>query len=318
MTILIVTNMFPTAEDPSYGCFVKSQVDSLARQGLSVDLIFANGKASRLNYLRGAWQVFWRSLRTRYDIVHAHYGLSGPLARCQIKSPVVVSFCGSDVMNRVQGKVSRFISRLVDLCIVKSSRLQQALGARNVRVLPNGLDLSLFHPQDSSPARKTLGLSAESRYILFVGDPARKEKRYDVAQQTFHRVRERLNVPTELVVLHGQPHREVPLYMNACDVLLLTSDYEGSPNAVKEAMACNMPIVSADVGDVGEILLGTRNCYVCPRDPSALAQRVLTVLKDGGRTDGRDRVLHLSLEKIAGELISIYQEVINRKDGRFR
>ncbi len=310
MKALIVTNMFPTAEDPSFGCFVKSQVDSLREKGVLCDLIFVNGRSSKLNYLRGAWRVFWKSLHDSYDLVHAHYGLSGLLARCQWRSPIVVSFCGSDVMDSMQGKISRLVSRLVDRSILKSHRLARALGGKNVRILPNGLDLSVFRPMDHLRAKRTLSFAPEDRYILFLGDPGRKVKRLDVAQQTYEMVRNRLYQPVQLIVLHCHPQREVPLYMNACDVLLLTSDWEGSPNAVKEAMACNLPIVSTDVGDVREIIQGTDNCFVCPQEPSVLADKIITILNSGARTKGRERVGRLSLEKTADRLLSIYRELL--------
>jgi teichuronic acid biosynthesis glycosyltransferase TuaC len=313
MKILVVTNMYPTAEHPSFGCFVKSQVESLEKKGIAIDVIFVNGRASRLNYLKGMWQVFWKSLNHRYNLVHAHYGLSGLVARCQTRSPVVVSFCGSDVMDRVQGRISRLIATLVDLSIAKSERLGWALGKKDVRIIPNGFDPSLFRPMDRHQARETLGLSQGTHYILFPGDPANRVKRVDLARQTLQIVTDRLDVPVELLILFGHPQHQGPLYMNACDVMLLTSDWEGSPNVVKEAMACNMPIVSTDVGDVREITRGTRNCCVCPQEPSVLAEKIATILENGERSEGRGKVSHLSLENIADQLIAIYQQLIRRR-----
>jgi teichuronic acid biosynthesis glycosyltransferase TuaC len=312
MKVLVVTNMFPTTEDPSFGCFVKSQMRSLQKKGISFDLVFVNGRKSKLNYLRGAWQVFWKSLHTRYDLVHAHYGLSGILARCQIRSPMVITFCGSDVMDKFQGRISRLISHLSDLSIVQSKPLGQALGHNNYRIINNGLDLSLFQPRDHLQSQKELGFSYNTHYILFASDPARQEKRFDLAHRTCQMVCRFMDAPVELIVLHGQSQKKVPVYMNACDVLLLTSDWEGSPNVVKEAMACNMPIVSVDVADVRQMIAGTRNCHVCQRDPSILAEKIVTVLKEDQRTDGREKVLYLSLERTADRIISLYQELTSK------
>jgi glycosyltransferase involved in cell wall biosynthesis len=313
MKVLVVTNMFPTAEDPSFGCFVESQMESLQKKGISFDLVFVNGRRSKLNYLRGAWQVFWKSLHTRYDLVHAHYGLSGVLARCQIRSPVVITFCGSDVMDRLQGRISRLISHLSDLSIVQSRPLGQALGLNTYRIINNGLDLSLFQPRDHLQSRNELGFSHTTHYILFASDPARQEKRFDLAHRAYQIVCRLMDAPVELIVLYGQSQKKVPVYMNACDVLLLTSDWEGSPNVVKEAMACNMPIVSVDVADVRQMIAGTRNCHICPRDPSILAEKIVTVLKKDQRTDGREKVLYLSLERTADRIISLYQELTSKR-----
>jgi teichuronic acid biosynthesis glycosyltransferase TuaC len=311
MNILVVTNMFPTAEEPDFGCFVKAQVESLRKKGISMDLIFANGRQSKFNYLKGTWQVFFKSLLQRYDLVHAHYGLSGLMARCQLRSPVVVSFCGTDVMDPLQGKISRLVSRLVDLSIVKSERLKRALGREDARIIPNGVDLSLFQPMSPTQARKKLALPESGQYVLFVGNPANRPKRFDIAQEVLRVARGRLTHPLELLVLFGHPQKEVPLYMNACDVLLVTSEWEGSPNMVKEAMACNTPIVSTDVGDIREIIGDTDNSYICPHDPHVLADKVLAVLKAGKRTDGREKISSLSLERTADRIISLYQELIS-------
>jgi len=251
-----------------------------------------------------------KCLHNSYDIVHAHYGFSGLLARCQWRSPIVVSFCGSDVMDRLQGKLSHLVSWLVDCSIVKSHSLARILRGKNVYILPNGLDLSVFQPMDSLLAKKTLRLAPETRHILFLGRPDRRVKRLDVAQQTHELVQNQFAQSVELVVLHGRPQLEVPLYMNACDVLLLTSDWEGSPNAIKEAMACNLPIVSTDVGDVREIIQGTSNCFVCPQKAPILADRIIAILSSGERTSGRERVGQLSLEKTADRLLSVYRKLL--------
>jgi teichuronic acid biosynthesis glycosyltransferase TuaC len=313
MKILIVTNMYPTSEDPGFGSHVRSQVDSLTQKGLSIELVFVNGRAARRNYLKGAWQVFRRSLRTHYDVVHAHYGLSGFLARCQMRSPVVVSFCGTDVMDKIQGRLSRLISRFVDLSIVKSTVLKNTLRGKRVTIIPNGIDLDLFQPQDQDTARKALGLSSEIRYLLIAGHPSNKVKRFDVARRTHQLVKDRFRQEVELLILHGRPHHEVPLYLNACDLLLVTSDWEGSPNIVKEAMACNIPIVSTDVGDVRDIIGGTSNCHICPQDPEKLSEKILSTLENGRRTDGRTKISHLSLAKTADAIIGAYRQLARRR-----
>src|SRR5208337_4808511 len=168
--VLVVTNLWPYEADPSYGCFVKAQMESLRPLGVDYDVLFINGRESRWNYLRALPQL-WQRLRThRYDLIHAHMGLSGLVARCQISAPLVVSFMGHDVTGKDTGsddiplfgrfyQVSSFIlARLAGAVIVKTAELKQHLNLDSAQVIPNGVDLELFRPADQAEARRVLGL----------------------------------------------------------------------------------------------------------------------------------------------------------------
>jgi glycosyltransferase involved in cell wall biosynthesis len=155
-----------------------------------------------------------------------------------------------------------------------------------------------------------LGLLAAKKLVLFVGI-ARPEKRLDVIEAAVDILR-REEPQAELVKATGQPHDRIPLYMNACDALALASDYEGSPVVIKEAMACNLPIVSVDVGDVAQVIRGTDGCYICRREPEDMAQKLAAVLAAPRRTDGRRAVQGLGLDATVQGMLRLYDDLLRR------
>jgi glycosyltransferase involved in cell wall biosynthesis len=314
MNILVVTSMYPTREDPGLGAFVASQVESIRRFGHTVDVLFLDARRAKWELVKGIPETRSLAASGRYDLIHAHFGYNGLPACLQRKLPVVVSFCGTDLMRPALRPISRWVARRADACIVKSTQLREVLGVR-AHVIPNAVDLERFRPEPKHGVRRRLGLHPTMRYALFAADPDRPEKRYDRARQALEFAR-RFGVDLDPLVLHRRPHEEVPLYMNAADVLLLTSDYEGSPNVVKEAMACNLPVVSTDVGDVRTVLGRTRNCAVSASSPDALGRGILAVLQDGGRSDGRTRIAHLASDAIAERIVGIYRRVLQQREGR--
>ena len=322
MRVLTVVGELPSAANPSRGIFVQRQVESLRALGLDVDVWVPSGRPRALGYLLGMLQVSRKVRRGAYDLIHAHYALSGVVARAQWHVPVVVSYMGSDVLSArgtgsVRGTVDPWIGRLlaavVDAAIVKSDEMRGVLGRRRpVYVIPNGVDFDVFRPTDRADARRQLGLAPDRRYVAFVSDPARMEKDFALAQAALGLAASR--VPdVEMLVVSKQPTERVVLALNAADALILTSRYEGSPNVVKEAMACNLPVVSVDVGDVRKIIGGTDGCFVCDHDPAELADRLVTVLARNERTDGRSAIRHLSLAAVAEQVASVYRGVLKPK-----
>jgi glycosyltransferase involved in cell wall biosynthesis len=322
--ILAVTNLWPTERDPSYGSFVKAQMKSLVPLGVEFDVIFVNGRESAWNYLRGIWQVR-RQLRVkRYDLIHAHFGLSGWVARFQLGVPVVVSFMGDDVLGRptrsgritLAGhllRISGFIlARLVSSVIVKSGPMAQKLRLASPHVIPNGVDLDLFRPLEQAEARHALGLDLTKKFVLFPYNPSEARKRFDLIEAAVSLAREQ--VPSlEILMVRGLPQEKIPLYMNAADALVMASILEGSPNAVKEAMATNLPVITVDVGDTLELIGLTVGCFVVPRDARAIAEKLVEVCRGGGRTNGREWIRKLSMEAVAERLVEVYAEVLRRK-----
>ncbi len=320
--VLVVTNLWPSESDPGYGSFVRAQMESLRPLGVDFDVIFIGGRESRWNYARAVAEMRRRLRRERYDLVHAHFGLSGWVARCHWRVPVVVSFMGDDVLGRFQrsGSVTLYgrllqassfiLARLVSAVIVKSREMKAMLRLDAARVIPNGVDLKLFRPLDQGAARIALGLDPRKKFVLFPYDPAEERKRYDLIVAAVERARQEIS-EVEILHVRGVPGDRMPLYMNAANVLLLASLAEGSPNAVKEAMAVNLPVISVDVGDTAELIGSTEGCYLVPRQADAMAEKIVDVCRHATRTRGREWIARLSIENVAQQIVDVYEAVVH-------
>ncbi|NLG49426.1 MAG: glycosyltransferase family 4 protein [Chloroflexi bacterium] len=311
MRVLMLTNMYPHEADRSFGTFVYEQVRALRALGVDIDVLFINGRASRLNYL-AAYPRLWRQLRhVRYDLIHAHYVFSGMVARAQWGLPIVQSFHAPGQMHTYQGWLCRRLVPLVDAVIVTSEDHKARLGYEGAHIIPCGVDFELFAPRPQAEARAALGWDPERKVVLWVGDP-RPEKRVDLAHATYEVLRRRRD-DVDLRVVSKVPHDSVPTYMNAGDVLLLTSDHEGSPVVIKEAMACNLPIVATAVGDVPQVLAGVEGCYLAEQSPDDFAAKVELALALNGRTRGREAIQHLQTNVEAQTLVGLYEQVLARR-----
>lgn len=318
--VLVVTNLWPSEVDPGFGSFVQAQMESLRPLGVEFDVLFIQGRESRWNYARASAELRRRLKAKPFDLIHAHFGLSGWVARSQFCVPVVVSFMGDDVLGHFKrnGRISiygRFLqassfilARLVSAVIVKSREMKSKLRLASAYVIPNGVDLNLFHPMDRVAARRTLGLDLHKKFVLFPYNPNEERKRFDLIEAAVASARE--SIP-ELEILHvrGVPGDRMPLYMNAADVLVLASLAEGSPNAVKEAMAANLPVVSVNVGDTADLIGETEGCYLVPREAQAIAARIVEVCRRGTRTRGREWIARLSMENVATQIVEVYAQV---------
>jgi len=311
MRVLVLTNMYPHEADASFGAFVYEQVRALRALGVDIDVLFVNGRASRSNYLWGIWRL-WRQMRAvRYDLIHAHYVFSGLIARTQHRLPIVQSFHGAGEMEGYQGRLCKWLVRRVDQAIVTSPAHKAQLGYAGAEIIPCGVDLALFAPQPRAEARAKLGWSPEAKTILWLGDP-RPEKRLDLVRASYDLLRQR-SPDVVLQVVSRVPHHTVPLYMNAADVLILCSDTEGSPVVIKEAMACNLPIVSTAVGDVPAVIGGVEGCYLAEQTAHDLADKLGLALALGRRTDGRQAVQHLQTVGEACAILALYERVLSRR-----
>ena len=321
--VLVVTNMWPTEADPSYGIFVKEQMDSLRPLGVDFDVVFVNGRESRWNYLRGIWQVRKRLRAKQCDLIHAHFGLSGWVARFQLRVPLVMTFLGDDVLGRPRrdGSItpmgrffqitSYILARLVSAVIVQSEEMRRLLRLDSAEVIPCGVDLELFHPMDHGEARRLARLDPGRKYVLFVYNPKEQRKRFDLVEAAVAIAREQIP-EIELLNVRGKPHSELMLYMNASDVLVMASMLEGSPNAVKEAMATNLPVITVDVGDAVELIGPTAGCHLVPREAKAIAEKIVEVCRRGARTNGRNWISKLSMESVAKQNVEVYAGTLRR------
>jgi glycosyltransferase involved in cell wall biosynthesis len=302
--------MYPVPEEPTLGVFVQEQVEALRQCGVDVDVFFINGRRYRRNYLTGFLRYLPQPWLRRYDLIHAHYPLTGLIARAQMRTPLVVTYHGIEVVFGWQGAVCRLLAPIVDRVIVTSERMHAMPGMSKASVIPCGVNLDMFQPQPAQAARAALGLPLDKKLVLFCAG-MRPEKRFDIVEAAVNRLQEH-DPAVQLVVATGLPHSAVPDYMNACDVLVLASEYEGSPTVIKEAMACNLPIVSTDVGDVREVIGGTDGCYLCEGTVDDVAAKLALALQRGQRSNGRQNIAHLSLDAIARRLIAEYESVLRR------
>ena len=328
LRILMVTGIYPTERKPHSGTFIQSQVDSLIEAGVEVEVIHPRPGLTPLRYASAAWQVWRKTLWGQFDIVHGHYGLWCLVCCMQWTTPVVASFLGSDLLgspttegkfntkDRLVVNISGWLSRNVSAAIVKSQEMKQATRRKDCYVIPNGVDLDLFCPQSRSEARKALDWEQERAYILFANNPMIPRKNFALAQAAVERLKGK-GIDAELVVANGLPQAAVVQYINACNVLILPSLSEGSPNIVKETMACNVPVVATTVGDVAEVIGSTEGCAVCPFDAEALANALEEAIQHREPTTGRDDIQHLDRRIVAQQVIAVYMQAI-RQRGRGR
>lgn len=265
-------------------------------------------------------KILRASLTEEYDVVHVNSGMVAPMGLLQPQRPVVLTLWGDDLLgDRLAGfqpEITKFCARHSDRVIVRSQEMRDALPC-DAAIVPSGVDMSKFRPLDRDEARDAVGWDRGVRHVLFPYPSQREKKRYPVAKRTVEAVDRSFDGRVRLQQVYDADHDEMPLYYNAADVLLLPSLREGSPNTVKEAMACNLPVVSTDVGDVRERLGPVANSYVCS-DDSELVDALLAVLESGGRSDGRDHVAEVGLQRMGERIVDMYESLLEETEGRQR
>jgi glycosyltransferase involved in cell wall biosynthesis len=316
--------MWPSAERPHWGAFVKSQTDSLETAGCETSVYEIQGYRSRGAYFRALGEIPRLAREQRTELVHAHYGLSGAAAE-RVKLPLVVSFCGDDLLGRPDASgrlslmsralipVSRHAARRANAVIVKTDEMRRVLSdIPDVNVVPNGVDLSRFAPEPRDPARSALGWRADGQVLLFAGDPTEERKNWPLAEAACRALVAR-GLDVRLEAVHGRPQVDMVRAMNASDVLLLPSFHEGSPNVVKEAMAVGLPVVAAPVGDCAERLRDVSPSWVVPRTADAFADAAAAALAAGRRSNGREVIERtLSLPAVAQRVLAVYEQALRR------
>lgn len=291
--------------------FMNQQLAALEDRGVSFSTrtvpgeIDAGVSRGPTSYLRFFPRVI-SAARDGYDLIHAHYGLTAPMALAQVTTPVVLSLWGTDLYGPAR-PITRLCAPLCDEVIVMSEAMRSSLG-RSCVVIPDGVDLDLFEPADTAAARAAVGWPSDEYTVLFPYSPDRTVKDYPRARRVVDAVNDRIDQPVSLRTVSGVPHETIPTYMNAADALLLTSKREGSPNAVKEALACNLPVVALDVGDVRERLDGVTPSAVVTND-SELVTNLAHVLESEQRSNGRRAAHEVSLERTTDAILDVYRRV---------
>jgi len=312
MRVLVVTNFTPDAGAPQRGRWVLDQVEEMRRRGVEVE-VFSFPKGSS-HYLPAAVRLRRLLRRERFDLVHVHYGLTAWSALLAGARPLVVTFHGTDVRHPVVGPLSRRLAWRADLVAVVSRALFGPEDGRpglpavpGSAVLPCGPDLGRFRPLPRAGARRELGLDPAGRYLLFPADPGRAEKRADRARE--------LAAACDAELLTGgsiEPDR-MPLWVNAANAVLVTSDYEGFGLACIEALACGVPVLSTPVGIAPYALAGVAGALCAPFEATSWREAALPHLgASDPRIDGTARAASLSAARMAERAIVAYREVLDR------
>jgi glycosyltransferase involved in cell wall biosynthesis len=331
MRILMILPVDDGSSTPKV--WAQRQLDSLAQLGVDIDTYLFRNRRSLRGLISGGLAIRAKARLTGADFVHVHYGAAQALIAVLLAGkPVVISFCGSDVFGNYDrngrktwsGVLSGILSQLAALgcrwCIAKSEELKNALwfpwSRRKCEVIPNGVDLNAFQPIARMEARRALGWSSDEPVVLFMDRKGAWVKDPDLAHAAYTEAKKTIGA-LKMHVIEREPPERMPLFFNAADVLLLTSRHEGSNNTVKEALACNLPIVATACGDIPERLQGIGGCYVCTRDPRELGSRLSQVVASGARTDGRDHIKELSLDCVAMRVKQCYEKVFSPRARRW-
>lgn len=329
MKVLAVTNMYPSGEFPGRGVFVQEQIQSLIAIGLNVRVLFVDRRRdgpSAYYRMGGRLAELFREFDP--DLVHIMYGgvMAQRVVRHYHARPTLVTFHGSDLLGEnLSGLARKLISRYGVWCSKRAAGAAQGIvvvarhllrllppAAFNgqVRVLPCGIDLERFKPLDPAACRRQLAWSGDAFHVLFASSNGDPVKRPWLAKAAVEEALQR-GLPVELHHMTGVPNADVPAWLNASDALLLTSLQEGSPTIVKEALACGLPVVSVDVGDVAERIEGIEGCYLAQPTAADLADKLGLVHQRRTRLDCRGRIENLGVLHIARRLKALYELIVN-------
>jgi teichuronic acid biosynthesis glycosyltransferase TuaC len=315
MRVLLVTSMYPTASRPGLGGFVRDQVEALRATGdaeIELFVIEPGGK--------GRWLSAARELRRRYrgrdfDLVHSHFGLTGWSALAVRGAPHLVTFHGTDLSHPVTGRLSRALVRMIDLPAPVSAGLTRFAdgglpGAGTgfpAAVLPVGVNLDRFERRDRAAARRRLGLDPDARYLLFPSDPARPEKRHDRARALAEAA------GAELLAYGGTSPGDVPDLINTANAVVAPSEREGYGLAPLEALACDVPVLSTDVGIAPVALSGVEGTLAAPFDRDRWLRALEPHLADPDpRIDGRARAELFDRNRMAERVLEVYRALTTR------
>ncbi len=298
--------------------FFKQQIRSLEELGITSEICTPDGSHSSTesrsvgSYARMILQTL-RDSSHPYDLVHANYGLTAPAALVQRRLPTVLSLWGSDLLGSMR-PLSRFCARKVDEVIVMTPAMADSLSVPS-HIIPHGIDTDAFRPMSKRQAQLEVGWGLDEKHILFPYHPSRTIKDFPTATRVTAAVREQLDMDITLHTLLDVPHDQMPYFYNAADVVLITSKREGSPNAVREALACDRPVIATDVGDIALHLDQVESSRVC-QSRSDLIDGVVDALTEestvprSGTTpskSGREQAKTHSAEKMAQEIKAVYE-----------
>ena len=334
-TVLMVCPELPSADNPGSMAPAARQIESLAPLGIESKIVDMRG-IPKLKYLQAIPRI--RKCASDVDLVHAHFGFCAWLAYLAQapnwnSKPLVISFMGDDLLgtpyneagdlewfSKVMARWNTRLSKKAVAVITKSREMADLLPVE-ATVIPNGVDIEIFKPVNRDLACEALQVNASETRVLFPGNPDNPRKRFKLAKSAVELAQEKLGRELTLVPLWNVSPDEVPKLMNSCDAMLMTSLIEGSPNVVKEAMACDLPVIGVPVGDVHEMLLDVKGCYRTSAQPKDIADKLVQLLKSERVTNGRETILNrgLDLSSVARRVVDVYASVLssnNSKDNK--
>ena len=300
---------------------IKSQGDSLFALGVDLEYFTIDGKGIS-GYLKGFFDLRKKLKEKKFELIHVHYGISGlVVVLCRPKVPKILSLMGDDILGvkkpngsiSLKGKLLTLIIksslRYFENIIVKSKEMTGKIKNYNPYVLPNGVSFKNFQPLDMIESRNELKLDLNKTILLFPSNKNRIEKNYLLFKNAVEKIKD---FDIEVISFNNTPHERTKYYFNSSNVVVLTSLHEGSPNVIKEAMACNIPIVSTNVGDVKDVIGQTEGCYIATFEPEDVSQKIKMAIDFGKRTNGREHIKHLEEKVIANSIVKLYNKTIGK------
>jgi len=313
MKVLHITTNYPTPEYPIFGIFVKEQVESLQKLGVECDVFYCDGKGRGFKqYITYVPRLWWAILKGHYDVLHFHHALSaiiGCMTFWPLLKKCVLSY-QNDPSHEWGDKVFHFFNLFFNAFIFKNNPGEYGRNPK-VHYLPNGCNQELFKPMDREACRKQLGWDLNRKYVIYMDSNKgiRTQKRRDRFDEVIEILRKEYGFDVEPVIMRNIERDSVPIYFNAADLHLISSDFEGSPNSVKECICCNIPVVSTNVGNVKEMIGDIPGCYVVDDfNSSSLAKACTQVLANVLPIEARDSFLSkgYGMTDVAGKMLSVY------------
>lgn len=306
---------------------IRNQGDSIIKQNVHLDYFEIQGRGIK-GYLKNIKSLRKYIKKNNYDVIHAHYILSGlisVLAFC--KTPIVLSLMGSDAYGDYVGEnkikfsskylilLTYIIQPFVNSIICKSKNIQSFVYLKNkAHIIPNGILLNKIKITGNG-FKDELGLSSKKKNILFLGNKSNIRKNFSLIEDALNQINSN---DIDLISPYPIPHDTVIKYLNSVDVLVVPSFMEGSPNVIKEAMACNCPVVATDVGDISWLFGDEAGYFITGFVPEDIIEKIKMALEFSdkhGRTNGRHRIKDLGLESevVTGKIIDLYKKVIREQ-----
>lgn len=317
MKVLHITNNYPTPKFPIFGIFVKEQIDSITNLGVENEVFFMNSReGGKKEYLYGLFRLHKLLRKNKYEIIHCHHSYSAFIFLCTVK--IVGKKCLLSYQNDPEKEGGKILFKVLyhffDCIILKNKSAE--ISCAKTTYLPNGVNTDFFVPLDKIICKRQLGLDENKRYIVFLDSYNRRtQKRIDRFNETIQILKEKYQISNlEPLILTNVKREMIPLYLCASDLHLLTSDFEGSPNSVKECLACNVPVVSTPVGNVADLIGDVEGCHIAksflPEELAELTYQTLMLKHYSSRESISEK--GLDINTVARKLLTVYEGLINK------